>query len=62
MTQPTDPTPALPAVTTVKETADFIRVNALVTKAEHQKIKVYAAKNETTISDLFRKLIKSLPD
>jgi hypothetical protein len=55
------PTPE-PATAPAKTPGDFIRVNALVTQAEHQKIKVYAAQNQTTISDIFRKLIKSLPD
>lgn len=62
MEKTTPPTAAQAADKPLKTPEDFVRVNALVTQAEHQKIKVYAAKNQTTISDLFRKLIKSLPD
>lgn len=62
MEKTTPPQAAQAADKQLKTPNDFVRVNALVTQAEHQKIKVYAAQNQTTMSDLFRALIKSLPD
>ena len=41
---------------------DMVRVNAQVTVAEHRKIKIYAAQQQTTISVLLREYIKNLPD
>lgn len=39
-----------------------MRVNAKVTPAEHLKLKMYAVRNQTTISEIVRELIKNLPD
>lgn len=38
------------------------RVNVHVTEAEHQKLKMHAARNKTSIKELIRKYIASLPD
>lgn len=40
----------------------LVRINAQVTDAEHQKLKIHAAKNKTSISELLRKFIANLPD
>ena len=40
----------------------WVRINVQVPEAEHQKLKIYAAKNKTTISDLLREFIKTLKD
>lgn len=40
----------------------LVRINAQVTDAEHQKLKIHAAKNKTSISDLLRAFIATLPD
>jgi hypothetical protein len=40
----------------------LVRINAQVTEAEHQKLKIYAAKNRTTISELLRTFIGTLKD
>lgn len=40
----------------------MVRVNAQVSEAEHQKLKIHAAKNRTTISELLRAFIATLPD
>lgn len=44
------------------EDAGEVRINIQVTKGERNKIKVYAAKNGTTITDLFKKFIADLPE
>ena len=53
------PTPA-PAPLAPSE--ELVRVNAQVTQAEHLKIKMHAVKNQTTISELIRAFIKTIPD
>lgn len=40
----------------------MVRVNAQVTELEHQKLKIHAAKNKTSISELLRAFIATLPD
>jgi dsDNA-binding SOS-regulon protein len=40
----------------------LVRINAQVTEAQHQKLKVYAAKNKTSVSELLRAYIASLPE
>ncbi|MDO8288012.1 MAG: hypothetical protein Q7T44_02220 [Parvibaculum sp.] len=40
----------------------LVRINAQVTEAEHQKLKIHAAKNKTSISELLRAFIGTLPD
>lgn len=40
----------------------LVRINAQVSEAEHQKLKIHAAKNKTSISDLLRAFIATLPD
>ena len=40
----------------------MVRVNAQVTESEHQKLKIHAAKHKTSISDLLRAFIATLPD
>jgi dephospho-CoA kinase len=40
----------------------LVRINAQVTDAEHQKLKIHAAKNKTSISKLLRAFIATLPD
>ncbi len=40
----------------------LVRVNAQVTEADHQKLKIHAAKNKTSISELLRAFIATLPD
>lgn len=40
----------------------LVRINAQVTEAEHQKLKIHAAKNKTSISELLRAFIATLPD
>lgn len=37
-----------------------VRINIQVTPGERSKIKIYAAKNGTTITDLFKKFIADL--
>lgn len=39
-----------------------VRINIQVTTAERNKIKIYAAKNSTTITDLFKKFIAHLDE
>lgn len=39
----------------------LVRINAQVSEAEHQKLKLHAVKNRTTISKLLRDFIKALP-
>nr|AWD72183.1 hypothetical protein pH1NP1_p005 [Polaromonas sp. H1N] len=48
--------------TSAPEPVVWVRINAQVTQAEHQKLKIYAAKNRTTISELLRKFIGTLKD
>ena len=55
-------TQAKPTPKNLNSTEPEMRVNAKVTPAEHLKLKVYAAKNQTTISEIVRELIKNLPD
>ena len=38
------------------------RVNVHVSEAEHQKLKTHAARTKTTIKELIRAYIASLPD
>lgn len=40
----------------------LVRINAQVTETEHQKLKIHAAKNKTSISVLLREFIATLPD
>ena len=40
----------------------LVRINAQVTQAEHQKLKIHAAKKKTSISELLRAFIATLPD
>lgn len=40
----------------------LVRINAQVTESEHQKLKIHAAKNKTSISVLLREFIATLPD
>ena len=40
----------------------LVRINAVVTDADHQKLKIHAAKNKTSISELLRAFIATLPD
>ena len=40
----------------------LVRINAQVTDVEHQKLKIHAAKNKTSISELLRSFIATLPD
>ena len=46
----------------MKDDAVLVRINAQVTEAEHQKLKIYAAKSKTSISDLLRTYIATLPE
>jgi hypothetical protein len=39
-----------------------VRINIQVTPAERSKIKIYAAKKGTTITDLFKKFIADLDE
>ena len=40
----------------------LVRINVQVSEAEHQKLKIYAAKKRTTISELLRTFIGTLKD
>lgn len=40
----------------------LVRINAQVTEAEHQKLKIHAAKANKSISDILRAFIGTLPD
>lgn len=40
----------------------LVRINAQVTEAEHLKLKMHAVKNKTSISDLLRAFVATLPD
>ncbi len=40
----------------------LVRINAQVTDAEHLKLKIHAARTKTSISELLRAFIASLPD
>ncbi|MDH6186935.1 hypothetical protein [Polaromonas sp. CG_23.6] len=53
---------AVVPTTGTQEPVVLVRINAQVTEAEHQKLKIYAAKNRTTISELLRKFIGTLKD
>ena len=41
--------------------AVLVRINAQVTEAQHQKLKIHAAKNKTSVSELLRAYIDALP-
>lgn len=53
---------AKPVPKNLESTELEMRVNAKVTPAEHLKLKMYAVRNQTTISEIVRELIKNLPD
>jgi hypothetical protein len=40
----------------------MVRINVQVTEAEHLKLKIYAAKKRTTISELLRNFVATLKD
>lgn len=40
----------------------LVRINAQVSETDHQKLKIHAAKNKTSISELLRAFISTLPD
>lgn len=40
----------------------LVRINAQVTESEHQKLKMHAVRNKTTISELLREFIGTLPE
>ncbi len=40
----------------------LVRINAQVTEDDHQKLKIHAAKNKTSISELLRAFIATLPE
>ena len=42
--------------------AVLVRINAQVTEAQHQKLKIHAAKNKTSVSELLRAYIDTLPE
>lgn len=42
--------------------AVLVRINAQVTEAQHQKLKIHAAKNKTSVSELLRAYIAQLPE
>lgn len=46
---------------TAKE-VEMSRINVQVTSDEHLKLKMYCAKNRTSITELVREMIKALPD
>ena len=46
----------------MKDDAQLVRINAQVTEAEHQKLKLYSVKNKTSISELLRAYIATLPE
>ena len=46
----------------MEDTPVLVRVNAQVSEAEHQKLKIHAARNKTSISELLRAYIATLPD
>ena len=46
----------------MKDDAPLVRINAQVTEAEHQKLKIHAAKSKTSISELLRAYIANLPE
>ena len=46
----------------MKDDSALVRINAQVTEAEHQKLKLHAVKNKTSISELLRAYIATLPD
>ena len=48
--------------TSASEPVVWVRINAQVTDAEHQKLKVHAAQHRTTISELLRNFIATLKD
>jgi len=50
------------AKTSMADNVELSRINAQVTMDEHQKIKMYCAKNRTSITELVKKMIAALPD
>lgn len=40
----------------------LVRINAQVSESEHQKLKMHAVRNKTTISELLREFIGTLPE
>jgi hypothetical protein len=44
------------------DNAVLVRTDAQVAEAQHQKLKVYAAKNKTAVSELLCAYISSLPE
>lgn len=42
------------------EKSDMVRVNFDLDRAEHVKLKIYAAKNERSITDIFREFVASI--
>jgi hypothetical protein len=42
--------------------ADLVRINAQVSTAHREKLKIYCVKNKTSITDLLRDFIDKLPE
>lgn len=45
-----------------KNEAGGVRINVQVTPEEHQKLKIFCAVNKTTITEIVKKMIVTLPD
>lgn len=53
---------ATKAKLSMADDVELSRINAQVTISEHQKLKMYCAKNRTSITELIKKMIAELPD
>ncbi|MET3109103.1 hypothetical protein AAKU58_003952 [Oxalobacteraceae bacterium GrIS 1.18] len=40
----------------------LVRINAQITEQQHEKLKIYAAKNKKSVRDLISAFIDGLPD
>ena len=62
MTQKSNPQKNLELAKHPEPAVPMTRINALIPTSEHQKMKIYAVKNQTTITELLRDFIKTIPD
>lgn len=66
MTKSTGLSAGRPSATKAKlsmaDEVELSRINAQVTMVEHQKLKIYCAKNRTSITELVKKMIAELPE
>lgn len=66
MTKSTGLSAGRPSVNKAKlsmtDDVELARINAQVTSEEHQKLKMYCVKHRTSITELIKKMIATLPE